>query len=1030
MKDRILAYLYAYANGKSDALSEELKAELGMDDPTFRTNAQELLASILHGYAQFSISTIDAFFQKVIRSFTREAGLVGDYRLEVETDVVLEEVIDQLMDELGNNDFLTDWLVEFANENLENDRAWDVRANLIDFSKEIFSENFKAIEDELTKTASRKDYFPNLLNDLRKSKFEFINFVKVRASKGAEIIAAHGLTDDDFKWGGGGVYNYFKKLSKISSVKDYRDKGARAEKEFLHSKEWPNKKSPNAAQIIKLAEHQLIPIVGDLFSYHEKHVKQALSAEVVLSNFYEFGLLFEISRKLHEYKEEHSMMLLADAPKFLNGLIGETDTPFIYEKVGSFYKNFLIDEFQDTSGMQWKNFLPLLTNSLDQGLSCMVVGDVKQAIYRWRGGDLKLLQQAVEEQIGKHRIGAHALNQNFRSSTSIVSFNNLLFQSMSTLVAADTSDSIAEEAYRDVVQLTPGTTKGHVTVKFLSETGEPSWKEQAMDQLTSMLEKLQLQGIPLKDIAILVRKKEEGQNIVAHLVKYKDSDKANRNLKYDVISSESLRLDGASSINLLLGAMQYLANPDNAIARAQLGYEFARLHEPDRQLTEVFSVSNQLFFENNLPEAFSKAKLSLKKLPLFELTETLIEIFDLGGQVGELSYLQAFQDLVLEFTGRERSDLNSFLEWWELNKKNKSIQVSDQVNAAQILTIHKSKGLQFRYVIVPFCSWNMDHEGYMGPNLWVKSDQGIFDKAGYIPVRYKSALKETHFNAEYNEERTRAYLDNLNLLYVALTRAEEGMTVLAPHPEGVKNMKHSVAAFMYNGIAQSLELLTNWDKAAEVWSSGDFKPEQKSNHRQTPSVHLSHYQSTSWREKLVIRQSGRDYFGVSTEDSPAVEKRNYGIHLHQVFSRIKYKPDVTRVMAEIKSEGWLTPDDVPALEMLIGEMLNHPQISSWFAAEWEVRTEVPILLPGGKESRIDRLLINGNKAVVIDYKTGNVQKTDQAQVKEYMDTLKAMGFTEVEGHLLYLKTGETISIPPGKLKVTKRKEENQLGLDF
>src|SRR5690606_9274837 len=211
---------------------------------------------------------------------------------------------------------------------------------------------------------------------------------------------------------------------------------------------------------------------------------------------------------------------------------------------------------------------------------------------------------------------------------------------------------------------------------------------------------LQEKGVALRDIAILVRKNDEGQKIAAFLLQYKNSPKAKPGCAYDVVSNESLRIDGASSVNLLLGAMKYLLNTDDAIARAQLGYEFARLHEPDRGLAEVFAVSNQAIFENNLPSAFTKAKPALKKLALVELTETLIDIFKLGRIPGELVYLQAFQDLVLEFNSRERSDLGAFLEWWETNKHKKSIQISGEVNAAQILTIHKSKGLQFRYVII------------------------------------------------------------------------------------------------------------------------------------------------------------------------------------------------------------------------------------------------------------------------------------------------------------------------------------------
>ncbi|NJM24523.1 MAG: UvrD-helicase domain-containing protein [Bacteroidia bacterium] len=409
-----------------------------------------------------------------------------------------------------------------------------------------------------------------------------------------------------------------------------------------------------------------------------------------------------------------------------------------------------------------ENFLPLLTNSLDQGYQSLVVGDVKQAIYRWRGGDLSLLQQEVEQHIGISRVDVKELNSNYRSSKHIVEFNNQVFESAALKVAADTGVAMPQQAYGDVAQHVSKADDGFVEVSFIEEEivdGAPviPWKEESLDRLAMYVDKLQLAGVPLKDIAILVRKNEDGQQIVNYLLAHKNSAKANPQCRYDVVSNESLRLDGAASVNLLLGALQYLHNPDDAIARAQLGYEFAKLHEPDRVLTEVFTVTEQTFFEHRLPAAFAKEKMSLKKLPLYELTETLIEIFRLGEQTGELSYLQAFQDVVLEFYSRERNDLGAFLEWWQLNKRKKSIQVSGEVDAIQILTIHKSKGLQFRYVIVPFCSWSMDHEAWQAPNLWVASETLPFNDAGFVPVKYGNVLEKSVFRQYYEEERTRTF---------------------------------------------------------------------------------------------------------------------------------------------------------------------------------------------------------------------------------------------------------------------------------
>lgn len=1032
MKDRILAYLDDFSSGRDSELATELRAELNLDPLTFRQYAQEAQAAILHQYSQFSISTIDAFFQKVIRSFTREAGLVGDYRLEVEQDAVLEEVIDNLIDELGADKELTDWVVDFARENLENERAWDVRHSLIAFAGEIFREEFKAIEDDLVSHTYGPDFFRNLLQELRKHKYGFVNTVKGLAAQAMQQFEASGLQASDFKYAGGGIYSFFQKFTRISRVKDFDEdgKGKRPEKEYQDSKHWPAKDTPHTGAIIRLAEDKLIPLLNEMLIYRHRNYETALSAEVALNNFYAFGLLADISRKLKEYKDENNLMLLADAPKFLNGVIRDSDTPFIYEKVGSFYNNYLIDEFQDTSGLQWKNFLPLLTNSLDQGYPSLIVGDVKQAIYRWRGGDLRLLQQGVEQSIGKSRIAVHELNSNYRSLAAVVDFNNALFRSAAADITAETGQQLPDEAYADVAQRISKEHEGFVKLSFLVDEQEgPTWKEQALEQIPRYLEQLQDIGIPLKDIALLVRRNDEGQQIITHLVKYRNSGQARPGYAYDVVSNESLRLDGAASVNLLLGALKYLLNPDDDIARAQLAYEYSRLYNP-RTLTDVFAVTNQAIFESALPVSFTKEKAALKKLPLFELTETIIMIFNLSAQQGELAYLQAFQDLVLEFGGRERNDLGAFLEWWEDNKHKKSIQASGDVAAAQIMTIHKSKGLQFRYVILPFCAWNLDHDPTRSPNLWVRSDKPPFDTAGYLPVKYSSTLEDSSFSAYYTEERTRSYLDNLNLLYVALTRAEQGMIILAPHPTETRGNRKTVAQLMHAAIQRSDELRQHWNATLQTWGRGEWVPgpAPRKPAGSKEAISLTVYPAAPWRDKLVIRQTGGAYFA---PEAAGIGKARYGIHIHTVFSRIQYANEVEATLDRLVMEGILAQNERQPLHHQLQELLANPQIGAWFAPGWEVRTEVPVLLPGaGAERRIDRLLLKDRKAIVVDFKTGEPDKTDTRQVLDYIDTLHKMNYTEVEGYLLYLKTGEVIAVAPGRARIVKKKDDNQLALEI
>jgi len=408
------------------------------------------------------------------------------------------------------------------------------------------------------------------------------------------------------------------------------------------------------------------------------------------------------------------------------------------------------------------------------------------------------------------------------------------------------------------------------------------------------------------------------------------------------------------------------------------------------------------------------------------LTETLIGIFKLGQYKGEIPYLQAFQNLVLDFCTRERNDLGAFLEWWEINKNKKSLPVSGDVDAAQIITVHKSKGLQFKYVIIPFCSWSVEHDNFKAPQLWVNSSEPLFEDAGHIPVKYSSSLKGTFFEKFYEEEFVRCYLDNLNLLYVALTRAEVGLIVLAPDPEN-KGAKKTVAQLLYRSIEHSENLRTGFNSEKKEYSIGELvSPGSEVMGKKYPAITLDNYEVSRWRDKLLIRKSASAFF-----DNVGHERRakiNYGIHLHEILSRIKDETEIESVLKDLEVEGIVSAGEKEGIQDQLSTLLQNEKIKSWFVPGWHVRTEVPILLPQGNESRIDRLMIKEKKAIVIDFKTGEPAKADHKQVSEYLEILRKMNYPAVEGYLLYVRTGEVISIAPSRARISKRKDDHQLDL--
>ena len=1005
MKERILHYLNDFANGLENNLAEEIEKELGFKPEELRKRSKVVQSAILHQYSQFAISTIDAFFQKVIRSFTREAGLLGNFRLEVENDLVVKEVVNELMDELGTNQQLTDWVVEFSRDRLLEGENWNIVAALNGFAREIFSEEFQAIEDQLEKPTSETNPYVETMKVLQKELELFENEMKKYAVEALSIIDNNGITADDFSYKDQGTaLKYFLEFSR---GRYYSSKGSRIQSALAAGSNWGAKKGKNYNALTDLADSQLLPILRAMADYDKENGPKYNSIIQVLKNFYAFGLIADITRKLKIYKQENNIMLLADAPKFLNGVINDSDTPFIYEKVGSYFQNYLIDEFQDTSGFQWKNFFPLLKDAIDQNQSSMVVGDVKQSIYRWRGGDQQLLQNEVEQAIGEIATDTKGLNTNYRSAEVVVDFNNSIFEKASGIVSDITGQTMATKAFKDVKQEIvkyPG--KGFVEINFIEKPeDEEDWTAEVMERLPELVEELQDKKIKLKDIAILVRKNEEGQRIATELLQYKNTQ-AKPGYHYDVVSNESLRLDTAASVNLLLSALRYLHNPNDAIVRGQLAFEVTK----DKPLDKVFMEAGKFHMDELLPDEFQKQTGWLNKLSVFELTEELIRMFELGKEESELAYLQAFQDLVLEFSAMEKNDLATFLEWWENMRGKKSIQVAGNVDAINVLTIHKSKGLQFKYVIIPFLDWKLNHE--ISPLLWVQSDQPPFDKMGYLAVRYSSSLENTYFEEAYKTEYTKAFIDNLNLLYVSFTRAEEGLIAFASQPNKKKrDWKPTSAGDLVHECIEGNEKLSphfkdnqlrlgNLELLNNAQPKNDYLPES-----------LKHYASYDWRQKLVIKREGAEFFEESISEKRA--SINYGILLHRLLSHIKYKSEAESVLNELRIKNEFTEEERVVLSEALNKMLDHEVVSSWFGKEWEVRNEVPVLIPGGRQSRIDRVMFGKKNTVIIDYKTGAKKDQDRKQVEGYAGLLTQMGYPNVQGYLLYLEELDVVEVLAG-----------------
>ncbi len=1005
MKDRILKYLHDFTKGESTDLANEIIGNLHEEGLTvtqeqIRERSQAVLRTLLHRYAEFSVSTIDAFFQRIIRAFTRDTRLMGNFRLEVDDDLVMEEVVDLLMNKLSADDELRGWILDYCIEKLEQSQPWDIRKSLISFAGLLKFESFKSIEDEVLEVTKDKTFFRHFKQELNKTRYSFENIVFERAKDLSREIADHNLSDEDFAEKSKGVSVYIRALT--AEVK----KPSKTVLEIIGDPEkWAQKKSNSKALIASLARQRWQPKLSSLVNYINDHWQLYQSVIVVSKNLYSFGLLADLVQEQQKYLVDQNLMLLSDSSKFLNKLINNQDTSFLYEKVGSFYRHYLIDEFQDTSGMQWKNLLPLVQNGIAQNYKSLIVGDIKQSIYRWRGGDLSILQNQINNDVSPLLTQAHHLNTNYRSEGNIVLFNNLLFQTAAKLVSMQADTDFPTEAYNQLAQKTHRTNAGgYVNIEFLPDDTEEKFKEISLRKLPTLVEELQRAGVAMRDIAFLVRDHKDGKRIATRFIEYR-SNEAKDGFNYEVVSNESLLLFRASSVVVIINALTVLHSPTDNIARAQLAYEYQKLwHTPSfTDWNNLFTSIKHAGFAQWVPADFVQQQSYLASLSLFEMVENIIHIFHLGQLKDEIIYIQTFQDYIQEFSNREQRDLGAFLEWWEENREKKSIQVPSGVDAAQIITIHKSKGLQFQYVVLPFLSWELEQKGTVAPTLWVRSNQPPFKNAGNIPVKYTRDLCDSFFEPYYHDERERNFLDNLNLLYVAFTRAEAGLIAYASDPK--KKQNNTVGDLVWNAIHADHDLLAMWNANSKRLVLGNVAaaPSIKRTER---TVSLQHYTVTQWRQRLALRQTGAEYFQVTDKR----KKINYGIMLHSMLANVQYDDGWKQLLQRHKLAGTLADDEAAELDDMLDWLMREPLLQFSFGRDAIHKTETSIFTGTGTEKRIDRVSVQGQTACVLDYKTGQHKSDDEEQVKEYCNLMVKMGYTTTTGLLVYLNEKRVVQV--------------------
>jgi ATP-dependent exoDNAse (exonuclease V) beta subunit len=756
--------------------------------------------------------------------------------------------------------------------------------------------------------------------------------------------------------------------------------------------------------------------------------------QALLRNLNAFGVFRNLILELRDLKDEEGIMLISDVNDFLKEITKGNDAPFIYEKIGNQYKNFLIDEFQDTSDFQWSSFKPLLENSLASGNTNLLVGDVKQSIYRWRGGKLELLLTEVQQQIRKDFQIVKPLDVNFRSLPKVIDFNNAVFKELPFLMQEGMnqgfsvdSENLLSEAFAEVGQKVPGKKRelnfqGKIRMEFSRKEarsfGEESEEEEDSEELNGVLEriplmvmKLQDKGYALKEIAFLVRKNQQGAEIADALMTYA-RENPDSGYRFDVLSEESLFLNKSSAVKCLVAMMCYLQNPADLVPLKTMWFYYSLIHE--------LEYSHELFDKNKLPTGLQAKEREMKsklnfwlQSPLLELVEEVLDFLGFVEKRQDLSYISGFKEAVFDFVKKNRADLSGFLDWWELNQQKRTVKIPEDHDAMRILTIHKSKGLQYKAVILPFLDWTVVATGQQAPILWseFETESGL---RTVLPLTHQSKLADSEFGSTYANEVRLAYLDSLNMLYVAFTRAEEviwGLSDFTQNKNGQISPKRTgnlLYDLFFKGFsAENLDSMQFWNSESYTFDWGEWPEKKEVTAQKDFSYTPMRWEYSDWKSKLKTREYAWDF---SEAGVSARNQRLLGLIVHEILEKANHLEEGLNLIRQYGFEGRLDEETRNLVSAQLQALFDLPEFKNWYSSAYQAMPEQGILLPGGSQKRPDRILIGKDKALVVDFKTGEQKESHFSQVRDYMYLVGQLSQKPVEGYLCYLEPTQIIAV--------------------
>lgn len=1006
MKRRIIGGLHALASASVPADASDPSGPSGADDVPYLAdlvretglsrgvivrNAARARTMILHDYSRFAVSTIDKFFQRVARAFFRELGLDFDYTVEIDRDWVLEAAVDRLLELTAKERPLREAVDRLLDERAEAGRGWDVRPDIMRIGAELFKEGY-------VPNPNPAERILELYNDIARDISTRFAEVKGAAQQGVDLILAAGLDAADFFQGNRGFAGYLFRLVGSDVPLSYGVYFLRAAES---ADEWYSKNSVRKERILAL-KPALMPLLGRIRAGIDALVRDCNSQELVRENLGRSLLLARLGKEVREVSAERNVVMIHETAALIHRLVTGNDAPFIYEKVGSAYARYMIDEFQDTSENQWRNFLPLLDNALaeNDGEPVMLIGDVKQSIYRWRGGDWRILGEEAEEHFGGALAEAVPMDTNWRSERNIIDFNNGLIRRVVQRDADELRVFLegAPPRLRPLADVLARSYEGFeqrcAPGKLLRDAEGyaeviPAFGEQIPELMVERVADMLGRGYALRDIAVLVRSNREARRAADALLE----------AGYAIVSQEALLLSGSPVVGFVMAVFALADHPEYSVAQAQYNAFLGR------------------GYGEGIPAAEAEFIAGLLRCALTEAFERILERYGLGERREAVSFLQALYQVIISYSKQAVSDVPMLLEWWRENGAKKTVYLPSEQDAVTIMTVHKAKGLEFPCVLIPFCDWEllpMSMGG--GTTLWAQAGDeggGGFPELGVVPVGYKKLMADSHFEAVYYRESVYAHVDNLNLLYVALTRAERELYVMYDmQARGAARVSKLIDGVLPEFDALRREgyvlpdgsegvLYAYGEKGFVSAASGASLSE--GGERQ---VVLESFPAHDAGQRVRARWRSDRYFG---QDREAVSPRRYGVLMHRLFELLGEPGELDGALAKMKVAGDIASDGEEALLREKAAMaLQDPVVAQWFSPGWEVVHSERDIIAGGGLRRPDRVMTMGmDRAVVVDYKFGGERQPGYVeQVREYMELLREMGYGEVEGYLWFVELGE------------------------